>query len=74
MKNLFSSTKRLNKTLKNYKIFKGKELRQKAMLCAIWHYLYSLKNVKNTDREVLLLVKLQISPCNSTKSELYKLY
>ena len=67
-KKLFSSTKRLIKT--NYKIFKEKELRQKVMLCAIWYHLYSLKNVKNNDREVLLLVKLKVSPCNSTKSDL----
>ena len=29
------------------------------MLCAIWYYLYNLKNVKNTHRAVLILVKLQ---------------
>ena len=27
------------------------------MLCAIWHHLYNLKNVKNTHAGVLLLVK-----------------
>ena len=27
--------------------------------CAIWYYLYNLKNVKNTHRAVLILVKLQ---------------
>ena len=27
------------------------------MLCAIWYHLYNVKNVKNTHREVLLLVK-----------------
>ena len=29
------------------------------MLCAIWYHLYNLKNVKNTYRGVLLLVRLQ---------------
>ena len=29
------------------------------MPCAIWYHLYNLKNVKNTHRGVLLLVKLQ---------------
>ena len=29
------------------------------MLCPIWYHLHSLKNVKNTDGGVLLLVKLQ---------------
>ena len=29
------------------------------MFCAIWYHLYNLKNVKNTDGGVLLLVKLQ---------------
>ena len=28
------------------------------MRCAIWYYLYNLKNVKNTHGEVLILVKL----------------
>ena len=28
------------------------------MLCAIWYHFYNLKNVKNTNRGVLLLVKL----------------
>ena len=27
--------------------------------CAIWYYLYNLKNVKNTHGGVLILVKLQ---------------
>ena len=27
------------------------------MLCAIWYHLYNLKNVKNTNGGVLLLVK-----------------
>ena len=38
------------------------------MLCTIWYHLYSLKNVKNTRGEVLLLVKLQAEACNFTKS------
>ena len=29
------------------------------MRCAIWYHLYNLKNVKNTHRGVLFLVKLQ---------------
>ena len=29
------------------------------MRCAIWYYLYNLKNVKNTHGGVLTLVKLQ---------------
>ena len=28
--------------------------------CAVWYFLYNLKNVKKTHREVLLLVKLQV--------------
>ena len=31
------------------------------MFCAIWYHLYNLKNVKNTQGGVLLLVKLQAS-------------
>ena len=38
------------------------------MLYAIWYHLYNLNNVKNTDGGVLLLVKLQASTCNFTKS------
>ena len=30
------------------------------MCCAIWYYLYNIKNVKNTHRGVLLLVDLQL--------------
>ena len=29
------------------------------MFCAIWYFLYNLKNVKNTHGGVLFLVKLQ---------------
>ena len=29
------------------------------MRCAIWHYLYNFKKVKNNHGEVLILVKLQ---------------
>ena len=36
-----------------------------ATLCAIWYYLYNLKNVKNTHEGVLLLVKLQTFGCFS---------
>ena len=35
--------------------------------CTTWHHLYNLKNVKNTHRGVLNLVKLQASACNFTK-------
>ena len=38
------------------------------MLCAIWYHLYNFKNVKSTHGGVLLLVKLQASACNYTKS------
>ena len=37
------------------------------MRCAIWTHLYNLKNVKNTHRGVLILVKLQASACTFTK-------
>ena len=37
------------------------------MLCVIWYHLYNLKNVKQTDGGVLLLVKLQAKACNHTK-------
>ena len=37
------------------------------MRCAIWYHLYYFKNVKNTDRVVLILVKLQAEACNFTK-------
>ena len=37
------------------------------MRCAIWCYLYNLKNVKNTHEGVLLLVKLQAEAYNFTK-------
>ena len=40
------------------------------MLCEIWYHLYSLKNVKNTHGGMLLLVKLQTSVCNITKSNI----
>ena len=38
-------------------------------LCPIWYDLYNLKNLKNTHRGALLLVKLQASACNFTKSK-----
>ena len=34
------------------------------MLCAVWYHSYSLKNMKNTNGGVLLLVKLQAEVCN----------
>ena len=37
------------------------------MLRAIWYHLCNLKNVKNTNGGVLLLVKLQASSCNIDK-------
>ena len=38
------------------------------MPCSIWYHLYNLKNVENTHGGELLLVKLQASACNFTKS------
>ena len=38
------------------------------MRCAVWNHLYNLKNVKNTHREVLLLVKWQAKACSFTNS------
>ena len=38
------------------------------MFYAIWYHLYNIKNVKNTQGGVLILVKLQPETCNSTKS------
>ena len=38
------------------------------MLRVIWYHLHDLKNMRNTHRGVLLLVKLQASKCNFTKS------
>ena len=35
------------------------------MLCAVWYHLYNLKNVKNADGGVLLLVKLQVTKSNT---------
>ena len=37
------------------------------MRCAIWYHLYNLKNVKNNNEGVLILVKLQVEVCNFTK-------
>ena len=36
--------------------------------CTVGYHLYNLKNMKNTDGGVLLLVKLQTKACNFTKS------
>ena len=41
---------------------------QAEMLRVIWYHLYNLKNVKNTHEGVLLLVKLQVLVCSSTKN------
>ena len=38
------------------------------MFCTIWYHWYNFKNVKNTHGGVLLLVKLQASARNFTKS------
>ena len=35
------------------------------MRCAIWSYLYNLKNVKNTEGGILILVKLQATKSNT---------
>ena len=50
------------------------------MFFSIWSHLYNLKNVKNTDSGVLLLVKLQVTKSNIppwvffTFFKLYKWY
>ena len=36
--------------------------------CAIWYFFRNLKNMKNTNEGVLLLVKLQAKTCDFTKS------
>ena len=38
------------------------------MRCAIWYHLYNSKSVKHTHGGMLLLVKMQASTCNFTKS------
>ena len=38
------------------------------ILCTIWHHLYNLKNVTNTDGEVLLLVKVAGNSLQLTKN------
>ena len=40
------------------------------MLCAIWYYLYNLKNVQNTRGRVLILVKLQATASTFAKSNM----
>ena len=40
------------------------------MFCVIWYLFCNLKNVKNTHGWVILLVKLQTSACNFTKSNI----
>ena len=39
------------------------------MLCAICYHLCNLKNVKNTNGGVLLVLKLHAKACNFTKSK-----
>ena len=41
------------------RLFAGSKLKVCAVRCAIWYHLYNLRNVKNTHRGVLILVKLQ---------------
>ena len=38
------------------------------VLCAIQYHVHNLKNMKNTNGGLLLLVKLQANACNFTKS------
>ena len=38
------------------------------MLCVVWYHLHNLKNMKNSHGGVLLLVQLQASVSNFTKS------
>ena len=38
------------------------------ILCTIWHHFYNLKNVTNTDGEVLLLVKVADNSLQLTKN------
>ena len=38
------------------------------MRCTIWYHLYNLKNVKNSHGGMLILVMLQASACNFTKT------
>ena len=46
-------------------------LQNKMMFCAIWYHLYNFKNLKNTHRVVLLLVKLRLLACNFSKSNTF---
>ena len=39
-------------------------------LCTVWYHLYNFKNVKNTHRGVLLLVKLQAPSCRNQSIDL----
>ena len=41
------------------------------VVCAIWNHSYNLKNVENTRRGVLLLLKLQAKACNFAKSNTF---
>ena len=38
------------------------------MICTVWYHLYNFKNVKKSHGGGLILVKLQASACNITKS------
>ena len=42
---------------------------QKYMFCANWYHLHNLKNVKNTQGGLLLLVKLLVAFCSNLKQE-----
>ena len=55
-------------------LFRSRTDRKIGLRCAIWYHFYNLKNVKNTDREVLLSVKLQALACIITKSNTPPLY
>ena len=45
----------------------GVTAQEYVMRCAIWYHLYNLKNVKNTYRGRLILVKLQAEASSFTK-------
>ena len=47
---------------------------QYVMRCAIWYYLYNLKNVKNSHGGVLILVKLQVKTPSWVFFTFFKLY
>ena len=43
------------------------DCKQYVVRCMIWYHLYNLKNMKNTHRGVLILVKVQAEACKFTK-------